>query len=406
MLLHSAQSASPQPISGDRTGNTVRQARPITLRAGTTSIREWVGGGDRFDIYRFRLTIRSSLNLSLTGLNANADLALLNRTGKVIHRSTRLGRAKETIQQVLETGMYYIRVFARHAATRYRLVAVKTAIAADLPPSPVPPDSVIPTTPTPTPTPDPIPNPVPTSLFNIQFDYRFDTNQWFTPERRRVLEAAADLWETIVQDEFEAIAVGTRLNVINPQTGISVQLNADYEIDDLVVFVGARSFDGADGTLATGGPSGSWMVGSRLETRYQGADFEPWTASLGFDLAENWFFDPTPTTADDVPLSQPDFLTIALHELGHALGIGTSKAFDNWVSQGQFIGTHARAQNSGNPIPLTFDGHVQDGFIASNVGIEALMAPRFRFGTRQKQTRLDISFLEDIGYSVSYSSTL
>ena len=39
--------------------------------------------------------------------------------------------------------------------------------------------------------------------FSIKFDYRFDTEGFFdNPEKREVLEQAAQIWSYYIQDEF------------------------------------------------------------------------------------------------------------------------------------------------------------------------------------------------------------
>ncbi|MBL1175027.1 CARDB domain-containing protein [Pantanalinema sp. GBBB05] len=242
------------------------------------------------------------------------------------------------------------------------------------------------------------------SPFNIQFDYRFDTNGWFTSGRRAALEVAASIWESIILDEFANIPVGTALRVRNPQTDTIVSLTSDFEIDDLVVFVGARSIDGSSGTLADGGSSATWIVGSSLDTRYNGSDFEPWTGSISFDTAENWFFDSTPNTANDIPLSSPDFISVAVHELGHILGFGNVNAFMNFRVNDTFTGANARAVNGGNPIPLQPGGfHILDGYEFNGSG-ETALDPITMSGRRKLPTILDIAILDDIGYTVNYSA--
>jgi uncharacterized protein YkwD len=67
------------------------------------------------------LNQHSSLNLSLSGLQANADLALVNKRGKVISRSARPRQNNETIAQTLAPGTYYVRVNRQQGATRYQL---------------------------------------------------------------------------------------------------------------------------------------------------------------------------------------------------------------------------------------------------------------------------------------------
>ena len=239
--------------------------------------------------------------------------------------------------------------------------------------------------------------------FNIQFDYRFDTNGFFNdPNRRAVLEVAANVWENIITDEFANVPIGTSLYVENPQTTTFAQFASDYEIDDLVVFVGARSIDGPGGATSDGGPSATYNIGTSLDTRYSSSNFEPWTGSISFDNSEPWFFDTTPDTSNDIPPTEMDFLSVAMHELGHVLGITSGiNAFRSLTLNGYFNGPNAKALNGGNPIPLSPDlNHVQDGFLVGGVGPEALMDPSIAPGVRKLHTPLDVALLVDIGYQV------
>jgi hypothetical protein len=246
------------------------------------------------------------------------------------------------------------------------------------------------------------PNPQPTQAFNIQFDYRFDTQRWFTPERKAVLESAAKFWEDIIQDDFDVVPAGTRLYVENPETeGVFEELNIETDIDDVMIFVGSRLGD----SLGQGGPSALYFPGSVLDDRFNGTDFEPWSGFISFQRDGNWFFDATPDTHDDLPSNQTDFLSVAIHEMGHVLGYGTSKAFDRWVSGTSFLGPASTAENGGNPIPLEADqSHIQDGYEVQNSG-ELVFDPILKDGDRTLPTRLDVAALQDIGYVVDYRKT-
>jgi hypothetical protein len=237
------------------------------------------------------------------------------------------------------------------------------------------------------------------SSFDIRFDYRYDTNGFFNdPQRRAVLEAAANTWESIIKDEFPDVPVGTETPFVgNPQTDTDDTFVTDTPIDDLLVFVGARNLGGS--TLAAAGPSGFFQ--SNL--RYTGSNFEPWIGSASFDASTNWFFDPTLDTADDIPSDAYDFYAIALHELAHVLGFGTSQAFESLtsVSNPSFNGDRAKPVNGGNPVPLesTDDlGHIATGYRIN--GVAPLMAPTALPGTRTFATPVDIAMLADIGYVV------
>ncbi|HEY9860260.1 MAG TPA: hypothetical protein V6D16_12195 [Candidatus Obscuribacterales bacterium] len=246
--------------------------------------------------------------------------------------------------------------------------------------------------------------------FQIQFDYRFDTNGFFAdPQRRATLEAAADLWEAVIQDEFANLPTGVRFRVQNPQTGQLETVVLEAESDDLLIFVGAQTlpFGNAVGALAAGGPDGLDVAGSIFSNRFSGSNFEPWVGSISFSSAPTfsngapapWFFDQTPNTAEDLPFGQTDFLSTALHEIGHVLGIGTSPVFKTMGQGATFSGPNARDVNGGSPIPLDAGlGHIQDGFLSD--GKPVLMGAT-NPGVRQTITRLDQAMLADIGYQIA-----
>lgn len=229
--------------------------------------------------------------------------------------------------------------------------------------------------------------------FDIRFDYRYDTNGFFSdPKRRAVLEAAANIWEGIIKDEFPDIPVGTRTPFVNnPQTDVSDTFVTDTPIDDLLIFVGSRGLEG--NAIGQGGPSGFFTD----ESRYTGSNFEPWIGSITFDSNTSWFFDQTLNTADDIPGNAFDFYSVALHELEHVLGFGTAGAFDNLISGSNFNGDRAKAVNGGTSIPLSPDlGHIEVGYRIN--GVEPLMLAASGAGVRNFATPVDIAALADIGY--------
>lgn len=99
----------------DSIGNTLNTAQSIII--GTTAKRfsDSVEFGDQ-DYFRFNLSSASSLELSLSGLSANADVELLDATGNLVQvnsvslRSTNEGTLTESINSILPAGIYYIRV--------------------------------------------------------------------------------------------------------------------------------------------------------------------------------------------------------------------------------------------------------------------------------------------------------
>jgi len=108
-------SVSKEP--GGRLGNA--QLLPIT--ATPRIWKDSVGKGDRSDMYRFDLTGNNTFSLNLKGLKANADMALLDSSGKVMQISRRFGKQDESIGATLEAGTYYAKVIGRGRDTDYRL---------------------------------------------------------------------------------------------------------------------------------------------------------------------------------------------------------------------------------------------------------------------------------------------
>jgi hypothetical protein len=106
----------------DYAGNTFRQARQINLTAKPITFNERVGSFDTNDYYRFTLGKRSSVKLALRGLNANADLELISKSrNQFTTRSARTSNQGEAINQVLDAGTYYVRVYPRSGDVKYQL---------------------------------------------------------------------------------------------------------------------------------------------------------------------------------------------------------------------------------------------------------------------------------------------
>jgi hypothetical protein len=72
---------------------------------------DFVGSSDVRDFYRFELRESTTLNITLRGLSADADLRLLDISRAEITRSVTSGSANETINRVLNPGIYYIEVY-------------------------------------------------------------------------------------------------------------------------------------------------------------------------------------------------------------------------------------------------------------------------------------------------------
>ena len=247
------------------------------------------------------------------------------------------------------------------------------------------------TTPTPvTPTPPVIPQlptpPAPNG-FNIKFDYRYDTTDFFKDSSRKAaLEAAGKIWTDVIKNDFPDPPIGISGTITHPITGQPQNVTFDSQIDDMVLFVGGQSpvFGGPPQAVAGRLVSGQTVRYDGIRQARPGDIF----GSISFESSLNWFFDPTPTTVNDIPATQNDFISVAVHEIGHSLGFYP-------FTQG--TGPNALNVNGGNPIPFMPGGnpHIDQNFRID--GQPAVMSPGAggRF-----PTRADLAVLADKGYEI------
>jgi hypothetical protein len=258
------------------------------------------------------------------------------------------------------------------------------------------------------------------SAINLQFDYTFDTNNFFnTQDKKDVLNAAGTFFNNIIQDDLTAIA-SSGLNHFtakfkNPGTGSEMTIdNFNVAADTLIVYAGGRALAGT--TLGVGGPGGFGVGGTTAYvdnaiTRGQtsnkdgvqgptATDFAPWGGSITFNTGTSWYFDPDVTTSGDIVNN--DFFSVALHELGHLLGIGTADSWSNLISGLDFTGA-ASSSVFGENVPLENTAHWKEGTtgLVNGVSQEAAMDPSIAAGTRKVFTDLDLAGLTDIGWEVT-----
>ncbi|MBE9218616.1 pre-peptidase C-terminal domain-containing protein [Dolichospermum flos-aquae] len=105
----------------DNTGNTTATARAVGALTATQSFSDWVGSADTNDYYKLNVERQSKFSLSLTGLSADADVQLLNSSGRVITTSENGGNTSESITRELSAGTYYVRVYQYSGNTNYTL---------------------------------------------------------------------------------------------------------------------------------------------------------------------------------------------------------------------------------------------------------------------------------------------
>ncbi|MGJ8724056.1 MAG: matrixin family metalloprotease [Roseibacillus sp.] len=268
------------------------------------------------------------------------------------------------------------------------------------------------------------------SALDIQIDYTYDGNNFFdTQDKKDAIEAVAKFYGNLIQDnllridssEFSSSSKWVP-QFFHPVTGNSTTI-AEIVVpeDTIIIYVGSRNLPGS--TRGVGGPNGfatgtsgtsSWI--DRLLGRGQeGAEFRSseahlrtdigiWGGAISFDDDSTWNF------SLDSNQSGVEFLKIALHEMGHVLGLGPSDPWDNLIDSGTFTGPAATASNGTAP---TADGsHFQSTLssplfgsfgVTHGTSRPALMLPSSTDTGSNFDviTDLDLAALIDIGWEIA-----
>ncbi|SIN90900.1 Calx-beta domain-containing protein [Singulisphaera sp. GP187] len=249
----------------------------------------------------------------------------------------------------------------------------------------------------------------------IKIDYTYDTANFFdTSAKRSVMEAAANSVASVLNDNLLAIqASGSnswRANFPDPGSGqLTTINNLVVPANTIVIFVGGRSLpresEAGEGSTGGFGAQGTqaWLdlVASRGQAGALTAnptDFGPWGGSISFDNSgsTHWFYG---QDTNGLSATLTDFRTVAEHEVGHVLGVGTSPSWSTYVSAGTFIGPASMAVRGGQAVPL--DPNLQHWAQGTKSdGVDALMDPTVQYGLRRTFTSLDYAALQDIGWAV------
>lgn len=234
---------------------------------------------------------------------------------------------------------------------------------------------------------------------DIEFIYLGDF--FDVPERRVALELAAQVLESRLDEpmsEIDPSAPGDSWNARywHPETGeIFEHSNLRVAENQFIVFAGGRDLEGD--RAGRGGPGDDTdLMGSnsfkRDVTRRDNlfdSDFSSWGGSIVFDNEPVWHYG---VSTQDLERDERDFFSVAIHELGHALGIGTSDAWFDRIRDGEF-----------NGIPLDAgQGHFAAGEMSDNRNVA--MGPEIWRGDRNMFTTADWSALSGIGWDLDGSN--
>lgn len=277
----------------------------------------------------------------------------------------------------------------------------------------------------------------------FSYDYSFDAagSNFFDPgtsdglARRTALETAGSFYAARINDSLTAIVStpgGDSFTGIfeNPDTGVAGATIFDLNVafDEIIIIPGARDLGGsilAEASPASGTPAmGGFNYLVNAVARGQGGlndvsgsnahDFAPWGGTIAFDIDTNWHLavdSEPPSPASPVRF---DFLTVALHEFGHVLGVGTAASWDALVNgSNQFTGSASTALFGGN-VPLQSSGFhwtentmstIADGpepwLNGAGNQQETAFDPGIEFNNRNFVTDLDLAALTDIGWEIS-----
>ncbi|MBC6421052.1 MAG: PPC domain-containing protein [Hormoscilla sp. SP12CHS1] len=136
-LIEQLNTLTPDP------GNTLDTARALgPLSRARTTVSDSVGDADSVDMYSFSLDEVSELNFTLSGLNADADLAIIEDTNGngqedeedfiVGFESINSGNSQEAISGILQPGDYFVLVEQHSGDTDYELILEVSPV--DVPP--------------------------------------------------------------------------------------------------------------------------------------------------------------------------------------------------------------------------------------------------------------------------------
>ncbi len=242
----------------------------------------------------------------------------------------------------------------------------------------------------------------------VRFDYRYDTSGFFDATRRELLDAAAEIVVGRLDDQLAGFtSAGNNqftAQFLNPATGVSQSIPGfSVAANELIVFVGTRDLPDAD--LANAGAGGGSanqsffnFATSRGQQGVPATDFAPWGGAISFDSEANWH---SGLSTEGLAGNENDFLSVAVHEMGHILGFTVGvDSFNRYIAGGRFNGPASIQAHDGlDGPPLAPDNsHWEEGL--RDGGQETSFDPSVVTGRRKLMTELDFAALDDIAWDL------
>lgn len=228
----------------------------------------------------------------------------------------------------------------------------------------------------------------------------------------------------LAPDEFTLFArgwnlTGTTLGEGSPVgLGIAAGSEAIYDTFDFETAVN-NAADQASSNLVRGGPTVNTLnltfnppfdyISIDVSYGLLGGDiyFDTDTNNNGVTdnvatLNDYWHFDHTTTPA----LTKVDFYSVALHEILHTVGFGSTATWNSLVSGDDWLGSNvATLLGSGADTVSPGGDHIAQSLISESLSTgemqTPLMVPSTTDGERRTITRLDAAFLRDIGWNLA-----
>jgi hypothetical protein len=242
---------------------------------------------------------------------------------------------------------------------------------------------------------------------HLLIDYSYDTSGFFSQAERRVaMERAAEVFQSRVETVLDAI-IPTRTNLwtlgfTNPAVGVKVVLtNLTLPVDTVKIFVGARDLGlnrlgYADFSYTFNGDA-NWNRSFRR--RINSTNYQTLGGGIAFNSGQTWYFETNYVSLGKISTNQYDFYSVAVHELGHLMGI-LKTGIEGHVIDDTYFSGPATTSLFGGPVPLTSDlTHVQTNTVFK--GNTMIMVPLIPKGTRRIFTEVEFAMLSDMGYSIT-----